>query len=312
MSKIFTVFGATGNQGGSVVKNVLEHPELSKTYQIRAITRDVSKPAAIALKEKGCQVVTADLNDKASVVAAIKGSSVVFGVTDFWIKMSEEIEIQQGKNIADGCKEAGVERFVWSSLVNVTKETQGKISTVHHFDSKAKVEEYVRSIGVPGTFVMPGLFMSYMLNTAMKKNDAGTYVLTTPFPPDQTKIPLFDPGNDMGLFTAAALLLGQETINKRILCSSGYVTPNEIISTFSAVTGSKAVINKITFEQFHAAFPPMMADELTGNFQLVVDPGYYAGEPADGVDKSIKMVAKAGLRKPVSWKEYVETNAGKA
>jgi uncharacterized protein YbjT (DUF2867 family) len=58
MSKILTVFGATGNQGGSVVKAVLAHSELSKTYKIRAITRDVSKPAAVALKEKGAEVVT--------------------------------------------------------------------------------------------------------------------------------------------------------------------------------------------------------------------------------------------------------------
>jgi uncharacterized protein YbjT (DUF2867 family) len=57
MSKLITVFGATGNQGGSVIRNILEHPELSKTYKIRAITRDVNKPAAVALKEKGAEVV---------------------------------------------------------------------------------------------------------------------------------------------------------------------------------------------------------------------------------------------------------------
>lgn len=82
MSKVFTVFGATGNQGGSVIKSVLEHPELSKTYKLRGVTRDVSKPAAVALKEKGVEMVPADLNDKAAVAKAIKGSSVVFGVTN--------------------------------------------------------------------------------------------------------------------------------------------------------------------------------------------------------------------------------------
>jgi uncharacterized protein YbjT (DUF2867 family) len=58
MSKILTVFGATGNQGGSVIKNILAIPELSKTYKIRGVTRDVSKPAAVALKEKGVEMVT--------------------------------------------------------------------------------------------------------------------------------------------------------------------------------------------------------------------------------------------------------------
>ena len=58
MSKILTVFGATGNQGGSVIRHVLEHPELSKTYKVRAVTRDVTKSSATALKDKGCEVVS--------------------------------------------------------------------------------------------------------------------------------------------------------------------------------------------------------------------------------------------------------------
>jgi uncharacterized protein YbjT (DUF2867 family) len=58
MSKLLTVFGATGNQGGSVVRAVLEHPQLSKTFKVRAITRDVNKPAAVTLKEQGAEVVT--------------------------------------------------------------------------------------------------------------------------------------------------------------------------------------------------------------------------------------------------------------
>lgn len=57
MSKLLAVFGATGLQGGSVVDYVLQHPELSKTYRLRGITRDVSKPAAVALKEKGVELV---------------------------------------------------------------------------------------------------------------------------------------------------------------------------------------------------------------------------------------------------------------
>ena len=56
MSKIITVFGATGNQGGSVIKHVLADPTLSKEFKIRAITRDSSKPAAKALADKGVEL----------------------------------------------------------------------------------------------------------------------------------------------------------------------------------------------------------------------------------------------------------------
>jgi uncharacterized protein YbjT (DUF2867 family) len=82
MSKIFTIFGATGNQGGSVLNHVLDHPELSKKYKVRAITRDPTKPKGQALADRGCEVVTADMNDTESLKKAIEGSSVVFGVTN--------------------------------------------------------------------------------------------------------------------------------------------------------------------------------------------------------------------------------------
>lgn len=57
MSKIFTVFGATGNQGGSVIRAVLADPVLSKEYKLRGVTRDVNKPAAQALSAKGVEMV---------------------------------------------------------------------------------------------------------------------------------------------------------------------------------------------------------------------------------------------------------------
>lgn len=57
MSKLLTVFGATGAQGGSLIAHVLKHPKLSQVYKLRGITRDTSKPAAIALKGKGVEVV---------------------------------------------------------------------------------------------------------------------------------------------------------------------------------------------------------------------------------------------------------------
>jgi uncharacterized protein YbjT (DUF2867 family) len=224
--------------------------------------------------------------------------------------MDPEIEINQGKNMADGCKEAGVERFIWSSLPNVSKVTNGKLTTVTHFDSKAKVEEYVESIGQPATFLMPGLFMNFGIQN-MRKNADGVYVFNVPFDPDTTKIPLFDAPDDAGLFVGAILLHGSSTLGKRIPGASGWFSPNEMAKTFGEVTGERAITNRITFQQFRDALPPPVAEELTGNFQLVESPGYYAGEPADNVDKSLELVASAGLRKPTTWKAYVEKNVKK-
>ena len=82
MSKIITVFGATGNQGGSVIASIQKDSRLSSEYKIRGVTRDPSKPKGKALADKGVELVKADLSDKESVKKAIEGSYAVFAVTN--------------------------------------------------------------------------------------------------------------------------------------------------------------------------------------------------------------------------------------
>lgn len=100
--KIIAVIGATGAQGGSVINAILN--DSSKNFAVRAITRDSTKPNAQKLKERGCEVVEADLSNKDSLQKAFEGAYGVFGVTDFWATMNADIEISQGKNIADAAK----------------------------------------------------------------------------------------------------------------------------------------------------------------------------------------------------------------
>lgn len=82
MSKLLTVFGATGQQGGSLIDYVLRNPELSSMYRVRGITRDTSKPSSLALKAKGVEVIEADLDKPATLPPALAGSHAVFGVTN--------------------------------------------------------------------------------------------------------------------------------------------------------------------------------------------------------------------------------------
>jgi len=117
--KIITVFGATGAQGGSVAKIFLNDPRLKDEWTVRAVTRDVTKDAAKKLADDGAEVVAADLNDKASLVKALTGAHTAFAVTNYWEKMDAKHEFQQGKDLADAAKEAGVEHYVWSSLLNI-------------------------------------------------------------------------------------------------------------------------------------------------------------------------------------------------
>ena len=111
--------------------------------------------------------------------------------------MSAETEIAQGKAVADACKTAGVQHLIFSSLLNTTRASNGRLSHISHFDGKAKIEEYIRQLGIPATFVLPGMFMSGYFNM-IRKNEDGSYVLAMPVSEEGAKAPLFDPANDMG------------------------------------------------------------------------------------------------------------------
>ncbi|EAQ91803.1 hypothetical protein CHGG_00038 [Chaetomium globosum CBS 148.51] len=109
MSNILTVFGATGVQGGSVVRAVTADSVLSKTFKIRAVTRDASVSSAQDLIKQGIELVTADMNSRFSLTEALKGTHTVFLVTlpDFVTGAAPGTEVEHGKNLADAAKEAG-------------------------------------------------------------------------------------------------------------------------------------------------------------------------------------------------------------
>lgn len=214
MTKTIIVFGATGVQGGSVIKAILADPALSKEYTIRGVTRDISKANAQALAKQGVELVTvrkqprfwseaarlthfqADMNSKDSLSSAIKGSDTVFLVTNYWESANPEIEKAQGRAVVDASKEVGVKHIIFSSLLNVTKITNGRLSHVVHFDGKAEIEDYIRASGIPGTFVLPGYYMTNY-QQMLQKGEDGSYGLAYPVGKD-AKFPLFDASEDMG------------------------------------------------------------------------------------------------------------------
>jgi uncharacterized protein YbjT (DUF2867 family) len=148
MSKLLTVVGATGTQGGSVIDAALK----AGTYKIRGITRNPNSAAAQALSARGVEIVTADLNSESSLVAAFAGSSAIFAVTDFFEPFAAsgpqkaiEIESAQGMNLARAAANtATLEHYVWSTLPNALRLSGGKY-LVPHFESKNRVDDFIKS-----------------------------------------------------------------------------------------------------------------------------------------------------------------------
>ncbi|KAL1983173.1 hypothetical protein VTN96DRAFT_423 [Rasamsonia emersonii] len=281
MSKLITVFGATGTQGGSVIRAILADAVLSQEFKIRAITRNVSKPAAQALQKLG---VEADMTSKSSLASAISGSHSVFLVTTpSWDASDPNAELVQGKNVADAAREAG---------------------HVSHFDQKAQVEQYIRATGVPCTFVLPGYYMeNYIRFGMLRRDDEGVYTLVYPVG-KEAKFPLLDGAEDMGKFVLAALKHPSKLLGARILAATEYYTPPWIVAEFEEATGKRARYIQVDAQTYKSFLPPAMADVVLENQLLIEDPGYYAGE---GLEESLELLGDVGFE-PTTWREFLERN----
>lgn len=167
--KTILVFGATGAQGGSVARNLLARG----VYDVRALTRKIDSAAAQALCELGAEIVQGDLDDPASLRAALEGCYGAFGVTNFWEHFAKERE--QGRNLVEAVAAAGVQHFVFSTLPPVEKATGGKLRSPH-FDLKAEHEQYARTLGIPSTFIhVPFYYENFLYFFPPRPAGDGTY-----------------------------------------------------------------------------------------------------------------------------------------
>jgi uncharacterized protein YbjT (DUF2867 family) len=146
--RIVLVAGATGRQGGAVVRHMLP-----KGWRLRALTRNPKSYAARKLAEKGVELVEGDMDDPASLERAARGVYGIYSVQDFWT-VGARREVQQGKNLADVAKKAGVEHLVYSSVGGAERNTG-----ITHWETKWVVEKHVRSLNLPVTVLRPASFM---------------------------------------------------------------------------------------------------------------------------------------------------------
>lgn len=147
-NKKILVTGATGQQGGAVVRHLL-----ADGWSVRALTRNINKPAAEALATAGVELFQGDFTDRVSLDRALDGVYGAFSVQQPW-EHGPEKEVEQGKAFADAVKNANIEHFVYTSVGSAETNTG-----IPHFDSKWEIEQYIRKIGLPVTTVRPVFFM---------------------------------------------------------------------------------------------------------------------------------------------------------
>jgi uncharacterized protein YbjT (DUF2867 family) len=229
--KIILVAGATGKQGSAVIRHLQE-----KGWKIRALTRNSNSKAAQGMTSKGIDVIQGNMNDLQSLEKAMDNAYGVFSVQDFWIVGVKE-EIQQGKNMADTAKKAGVQHFIYSSAAGADRE-----SGVDHFESKFVIEEYIRNISLQATILRPVGFMENY-NIPRVKNGILKGKLAHPVMADK-KLQLI-PTDDIGALVAAAFEEPEKFFGLAIDIASDELTNPEIAETFSKVMGRPIRFNKL-------------------------------------------------------------------
>lgn len=162
--------------------------------------------------------------------------------------------------------------------------TNGAFPGVYHFDSKAEVEKYIRTLPIPASFFMPGFYMSNIPG-GMIAPDPSTKEYAFNFPaPESTPIPLFDAADDTGKFVKAILTHREETLGKRVLAATDYYTCTDILDGFREVkteAGKGATFRQISekdFKQALSAMPEMAQDEMYQNMAFMNDWGYFGKE----------------------------------
>ncbi len=221
MSKTILITGATGNQGGATLHNLL-----GKGFTLRALTRKPESDKARALANNGVEVVQGDLNDAESLKKALAGAWGVYAVQNTW-EAGVEGEEEQGKRIAELAKAAGVEHYVYASVGSAHRHTG-----IPHFENKSRVEDTVRGLGFPSRVILrPVFFMENLLSPWFLNGDK----LVSALAPETTLQMIAV--EDIGTFGALAFTRAAELNGREIDLAGDAVTLPEAAATIGRELG---------------------------------------------------------------------------
>jgi uncharacterized protein YbjT (DUF2867 family) len=274
--KVIAVVGATGAQGGGLVRAILA--DRAGPFTARALTRQPESDKARALAAAGAEVVAADLDDPKSVARAFAGAYGAFCLTNFWEHFSPEKELTQAEHMARAAKTAGVQHVIWSTLEDTRKwvplsdgrmpTLQGKYK-VPHFDAKGEADEIFRREGVPTTFLLTAFYWENFIHfgAGPQRGPDGQLALT--FPMDDKRLPGIAV-EDIGKAAYAIFKRGKEFIGKTVAIAGEHLTGEQMASKMGRALGREIRCNNVPPEVYRGfGFPG--ADDLGNMFQFKRD-----------------------------------------
>ncbi len=274
--KIIAVVGATGAQGGGLVRAIMS--DKNSGFTVRALTRDVKSDKAKALAKLGAEVVAADVDDVESLNRAFKGAYGALCVTFFWAHFSPEKELAQAKAMAQAAKQAGVQHVIWSTLEDTRKwvplsdnrmpTLMGKYK-VPHFDSKGEADKVFTELGVPTTFLLTSFYWDNFIFFGMgpKKGPDGKLAIT--FPMGDKKLPGIA-AEDIGKCAYGIFKKGREYIGKTVGIAGEHLTGAQMAAAFTKALGREVRYNDVPPEVYRGfGFPG--AEDLGNMFQFKRD-----------------------------------------
>ena len=291
--KIIAVLGATGAQGGGLVRAILN--DQSGGFTARALTRNADSDKAKALADMGAEVVAADVDDYESIKSAFAGAYGVYAVTFFWEHFSPEKENAQVASIAKAAKENDVQHAIWSTLEDTRKwvplddnrmPTLNGNYKVPHFDCKGEADKHFTDQGVPVTFLLTSFYWENYIYFGMgpKKGEDGKLALAMPV--GERRLAGIA-SEDIGKSAYAIFNKGNEFIGQTVGISGGHLTGKEMAASFTAALGQEVGYNAVPFEVYRGLdFPG--AEDLGNMFQFFHDfEDYFCGARSIDFTKSL-------------------------
>ncbi len=274
--KIIAVVGATGAQGGGLIRAILS--DKGAGFAARALTRNVNSDKAKALAQQGVEVVAADLDNVESVKKAFEGAYGAFCLTNFWEHFSAEKEIAQAKNMAQAAKQAGVQHVIWSTLEDTRKWvplSDNRMPTLHgkykvpHFDGKGEADQVFGQAGAPTTLLLTLFYWDNMIYFGMgpKKGPDGKLAITMPM--GDKKLPGIA-AEDIGKCALGIFKKGREYIGKTVGIAGEHLTGAQMAAALTKALGREVRYNDVPPEVYRSfGFPG--ADDLGNMFQVKRD-----------------------------------------